>query len=277
MKGNRLSPEEKMKMIQEQNQRIKENMKKVKYKILVLSGKGGVGKTTVAVNLSVALQKEGYKTGILDVDIHGPNVPKMLGMEREKLIMEGGRIIPPEWNKGLKVISMAFLLQGKDTPVIWRGPLKASVIRQFLADVEWGELDFLVVDSPPGTGDEPLSILQLIPQTDIAIVVTTPQDVALLDSRKAVRFARELGVKKIGLIENMRGFICPHCGKEIYLFKKGGGERSAKELGIEFLGYLPLDVSVVECGDEGIPVILREGRVKEKMIEIIKRVEEWLN
>ena len=275
MKGY-LSPEERKQRIEEETRRIEENMKNIHRKILVLSGKGGVGKTTVAVNLSVGLAEKGYEVGILDVDIHGPNVPKMLGLEEEKLGLRGGRITPIFWKENLKVVSMAFLLEKSYLPVIWRGPLKTGVIRQFLADVDWGKLDYLIVDSPPGTGDEPLSVLQLIPSVDAAIVVTTPQEVSLLDCGKAVRFAKELKVNKVGVVENMRGLICPYCGKEIFLFKKGGGEKLSREFEVEFLGDLPIEPEVVEGGDKGRPVFFYGKRMKEKLRRLMEKVEEWL-
>jgi len=270
------SPQEHAKAMEAEKQRIENNMRKIKHKILVLSGKGGVGKTTLAVNLSVVLMKKGYQVGILDVDIHGPNVPKMLGLERDKLQSKEEKIIPSLWKENLRVVSMAFLLEDRNTPIIWRGPLKANIIRQFLADVEWGELDFLIVDSPPGTGDEPLSVCQLIPAVDLAIVVTTPQEVSLLDSRKAVNFAKELKAKRVGIVENMRGLICPYCSREIFLFKKGGGEDIAREFKVEFLGSLPIEPGVVEAGDAGEPVILKEGKIKESLETIAREIEKWL-
>ncbi len=270
------SPQEYMKTMEAEKQRIEKNMRKIKHKILVLSGKGGVGKTTLAVNLSVVLMQKGYKVGILDVDIHGPNVPKMLGLEGKKLQFKEEKIIPYLWKENLRVVSMAFLLEDRNTPIIWRGPLKANIIRQFLADVEWGELDFLIVDSPPGTGDEPLSICQLIPAVDVAIVVTTPQEVSLLDSRKAVNFAKELKARRVGIVENMRGLMCPYCGREIFLFKKGGGENIAREFKVEFLGSLPIEPGVVEAGDTGEPAILKEGKIKESLGKIGRKIEECL-
>lgn len=270
------SPQEHMKTMEAERQRIEKNMRKIKYKILVLSGKGGVGKTTLSVNLSILLMKKGYQVGILDIDIHGPNVPKMLGLEKERLGSRGEKITPSLWQEKLRVVSMAFLLEDRNTPIIWRGPLKANIIRQFLADVEWGELDFLIVDSPPGTGDEPLSVCQLIPAVDLAIVVTTPQEVSLLDSRKAVNFAKELKAKRVGIVENMRGLTCPYCSSEIFLFKKGGGENIAREFKVEFLGSLPIEPGVVEAGDTGEPAILKEGKIKESMERIGREIEEWL-
>ncbi|MBE0433441.1 Mrp/NBP35 family ATP-binding protein [candidate division WOR-3 bacterium] len=233
--------------------KVAETLSKIKNRLLVFSGKGGVGKSTVAANLGVALSERQLKVGLLDVDIHGPNLAKMLGVENERLVSAGeNSILPVAVTKHLSVVSMAFLLQDKNTPVIWRGPMKMKVIQQFLGDVVWGNLDWLVIDSPPGTGDEPLSVAQLIPATG-AIIVTTPQEVSLLDSRKAVNFARKLNLKIYGVIENMSGLICPHCGKVINLFKEGGGEKIARELGVTFLGKIPLDPKIVESGDSGKP------------------------
>ncbi|MBN1353483.1 MAG: Mrp/NBP35 family ATP-binding protein, partial [Candidatus Omnitrophica bacterium] len=233
----------------EQDKRLKERMLKIRHKLIVISGKGGVGKTTVAVNLAYGLAVKGNKVGILDVDIHGPNIAKMLGIEREKLAGSEAGIEPVRVLPNLKAISFALLLENKDQPVIWRGPLKMITIKQFLADVNWGELDYLIVDSPPGTGDEPLSVCQLIPDINGVIVVTTPQDVAILDSRKSVLFAKELKVPVIGIVENMSGFICPHCKKEINLFGMGGGEKSADDLKVPFLGRIPVEPEMVKFGD----------------------------
>lgn len=222
----------------------------MKNRLLVFSGKGGVGKSTVAANLALALAQKGMKIGLLDIDIHGPNLPKMLGVEDKRLDVSPVGIKPVEVNKNLKLVSMSFLLEDPNLPVIWRGPMKMKAIQQFLGDVKWGELDWLVIDSPPGTGDEPLSVAQLIPSTG-AVVVTTPQEVSLMDSRKAVAFARRLNLNILGIIENMSGMVCPHCGKRIDLFKVGGGQRSAQELGVPFLGKIPLDPQIVILGDEG--------------------------
>lgn len=243
------------KKIEKQDTRITETLDKIKNRILVFSGKGGVGKSTVAVNLGLALSEKQLKVGLLDVDIHGPNLAKMLGKEGQQLTSAGeNRILPVSVTKNLSFVSMALLLQDENTPVIWRGPLKMKMIQQFLTDVVWGRLDWLVIDSPPGTGDEPLSIAQLIPATG-AIIVTTPQDVSLLDSRKAVNFARQLNLKIYGIVENMSGFVCPHCGKRTNLFKEGGGEKAAKELGVPFLAKIPIDPKIVESGDDGKPFI----------------------
>lgn len=225
-------------------------LSRIKHRLLVFSGKGGVGKSTVAANLALALSQKGMKVGLLDVDIHGPNLPKMLGVEDKQLDVSSAGIKPVQVNKNLKLVSMSFLLQDPDLPVIWRGPMKMKAIQQFLGDVIWGELDWLVIDSPPGTGDEPLSVAQLIPATG-AVVVTTPQEISLMDSRKAVAFARRLNLKILGIVENMSGMVCPHCGKRIDLFKTGGGQKAALELGVPFLGKIPLDPQIVTLGDEG--------------------------
>ena len=213
-----------------QEERLAKNLSKIKNKLIVISGKGGVGKSTVAVNLAYGLAMKGLKTGVMDVDLHGPNVAKMLGIEDKKLVMSEAGIEPVEVVENLKAVSVALIIEDRDQPIVWRGPLKMGMIKQFLADVNWGELDYLIVDSPPGTGDEPLSACQLISDIDGAIIVTTPQDVAILDSRKCVGFARQLNVPFIGILENMSGMVCPHCGEDIEMFGSGGGERAATEL-----------------------------------------------
>ncbi|MCK4458867.1 MAG: Mrp/NBP35 family ATP-binding protein [Methanosarcinales archaeon] len=260
-----------------QDNRLKERMANVKHKILVMSGKGGVGKTTVAINLALTLATKGYEVGVMDADIHGPNVPKMLGIEdlRPDVAEDGISpvLVPPR----LKVMSLAFLLESKDTPVVWRGPLKMGAIKQFISDVFWGNLDYLIVDLPPGTGDEPLSVAQLIPDIDGAIIVTTPQDVALLDSRKSVSFARAIGMPIIGIIENMSGFKCPNCGEVIDLFKIGGGEHSAADMDVPFLGRIPIEPKIVESGDSGIPFVLEhESEAADAFEAIVDRVKEMV-
>jgi len=242
----------------EENLQIVENMARIRNKIVVMSGKGGVGKSTVAVNLALSLAAQGRKVGVMDVDIHGPDIAKLLGVEDERLQSTEDMIIPVRVNDNLSAISMAFLLEDRDTPVIWRGPLKMSAIRQFLGDVAWGDLDYLIIDLPPGTGDEPLSVAQLITDGAWAVVVTTPQDLALLDSRKAIRFAEQLKMKLAGVVENMAGLECPHCGEMIDLFKRGGGEAAAKEMGVNFLGRIPIDPQVVAMGDLGQPYVVDE-------------------
>lgn len=252
-----MNPEEAKKQMAEEKAKINKALEKMKNKVLVFSGKGGVGKTTVAANLGLALAKKGLKVGLMDVDIHGPNLAKMLGVEGKRMGMAGKGIAPVMVTDNLKLVSMAFLLENPDLPVIWRGPLKMKAIQQFLGDVLWEELDWLIVDSPPGTGDEPLSVAQLIPAT-YAIIVTTPQEVSVLDSRKAVSFARSLNLRIMGIIENMSGLICPYCGKKIDLFKEGGGEKAALELGVPFLGRIPIDPNVVISGDSGRAFILNQ-------------------
>ncbi|MCK5594866.1 Mrp/NBP35 family ATP-binding protein [bacterium] len=263
----------------QQEKRLNDNMNRIKHKLIVISGKGGVGKTTVAVNLAYGLAMNGHKVGILDVDIHGPNIAKMLGVEDAKLVgSPSGKIEPIEILPNLKAVSIAFMIDSPDKPIIWRGPLKMITIKQFLSDVNWGELDYLIIDSPPGTGDEPLSVCQLIPDISGAVIVTTPQDVAILDSRKTVLFAQTLKMKVIGIIENMSGFVCPYCKKNIDLFKSGGGEKSAKELRVPFLGRIPIEPRIVASGDSGKPFInsTKNTEINRVMERIIKKIVDFL-
>ena len=232
--------------------KIKETMARIKNKILVLSGKGGVGKSTVSVHLAVALAELGKDTGLLDVDLHGPSIPGLLGLSQQHLESEAGSLVPLLYGPRLKVISMGSIVGDQDTAVIWRGPRKGGAIRQLLGDVNWGPLDYLIIDAPPGTGDEPLSVAQTIPGVK-AVVVTTPQQVAIRDVRRSLKFLNKVGMPVLGIIENMSGLTCPHCGKEITLFKKGGGEDLAKEWGLPFLGRIPLDPRLVEEADAGLP------------------------
>ena len=229
----------------------------VKHVILVLSGKGGVGKSTVSVNLAFALANHGKNVGLLDLDFHGPNIPKMLGIEDQRPAVLADIIEPVHVTGNLAVMSMAFLLPDISTPVIWRGPMKMGAIQQFLSEVNWGALDYLVVDLPPGTGDEALTIAQLAPNVKGAVIVTNPQDVAVMDAVKAAKFIEKLELPVIGIIENMSGMICPHCKETIDLFSTGGGKKAAKDLGVPFLGAIPLDPEMVKAGDEGRPYILR--------------------
>jgi len=261
----------------EQDKRLKEKLTHIKNKMIVMSGKGGVGKTTVAVNLAYGLALREYKVGILDVDIHGPNIAKMLGAEDKRLESSPKGIHPVEILPNLKAISISFLLENRDQAVIWRGPLKMATIKQFIADIEWGELDFLVVDSPPGTGDEPLSVCQLITDINGSIIVTTPQDVAILDSRKSISFSKQLKVPVLGVVENMSGFVCPHCQHEIDLFGKGGGEKAALEFNVPFLGRIPVDPDTVKSGDSGKPFVrytkdTESAKAMESIIDKIANV-----
>ncbi len=258
---------------------LRETMGRIKYKFMVMSGKGGVGKSTVAANLAVTLALNGHQVGLLDADIHGPNIPKMLGLDMKRLEGSPDGVVPVLLYPNLKVVSMAFLLSDPDSPIVWRGPLKHGAFKQFLSEVSWGDLDYLVVDLPPGTGDEPLSIAQLINNVDGSIIVTTPQDVALLDSRKAVTFSRMLKIPVVGIVENMSGFSCPHCGKSIDLFKIGGGEKAASELRVPFLGRVVFDPDIVQKADMGIPFVenVPDSAAARAFREIGEKCEEFVN
>jgi ATP-binding protein involved in chromosome partitioning len=227
-------------------------IERIRHNIIVLSGKGGVGKSTVAVNLAVALGMEGKKVGLLDVDIHGPSVPKMLHLEGKKLESSEYKILPADFG-GLKVMSIGFLLPDEADAVIWRGPAKSGAIKQFIEGVEWGDLDYLVIDCPPGTGDEPLTVIQTIEKMDGAVVVTTPQDLAIADVRKSISFCGQLNLPVLGVVENMSGFVCPHCGGTVDIFKSGGGETLAKEMRVPFLGRIPMDAKIMASADDGKP------------------------
>ncbi len=215
-----------------------------------MSGKGGVGKTSVSVNLAMDLARKNHRVGIMDVDLHGPDVPRMLGFEGMLNLSKNRKLEPKRYSRNLSAVSIESLTPSRDDAIIWRGPIKYSAIRQFIADVEWGDLDFLVIDSPPGTGDEPLTIAQNIPDAK-AIIVTTPQEVSLADVRKSINFCKTVNMDIFGIVENMSGFSCPHCGGAVDLFGQGGGERMAKSLGLDFLGRIPFDPRVVACGDSG--------------------------
>ena len=258
-----------------QNKILDQKMACIKYKFMVISGKGGVGKSTVASNLATTLAMQGHSVGLIDADIHGPNIPKMLGIENERPVPDAEGLQPITTHYGLKVISIGLFLKSTDDAIVWRGPLKHSLIKQFLGEVHWGDLDFLIVDLPPGTGDEALSVAHLLKGIDGAMIVTTPQDVALLDSRKAVTFARQLPIPLLGIVENMSGFVCPHCHKSIDLFKKGGGEQAARELLIPFLGSIPLNPEIVTCGDSGKPIVAHNDQ--GDIVEAFKTIaERWV-
>jgi Mrp family chromosome partitioning ATPase len=266
---------EKEEYAKDEDTKISKTLAIIKKRLLVFSGKGGVGKSTVAANLAMAFARKKLRVGLLDVDIHGPNLAKMMGAEDKFMGVSPTGMKAVEVSKNLKLVSMSFLLQDPDLPIIWRGPMKMKAIQQFLGDVEWGELDWLIIDSPPGTGDEPLSVAQLIPATG-AVVVTTPQEVSVMDSKKAVAFAQKLNLKVLGIIENMSGMICPHCGDKIDLFKEGGGYKAALELGIPFLGKIPLDPRIVTSGDKGKPFIAEQpdSEASKAFMKIIENIIE---
>ncbi len=259
-----------------EKKQLAERMSKIKHKLIVLSGKGGVGKSTIALNLACALALTDRKVGLLDIDIHGPSIPMLLGMEGESIEVVDEVILPVRFAENLKVMSIGFLLSRQEDAVIWRGPLKMHLIKQFLKDVDWGERDYLVIDCPPGTGDEPLSIAQLLEDADGAIIVTTPQELALSDVRKCITFCRKLNLPVIGVVENMSGFVCPHCGKKVEIFKSGGGEKMAREMGVPFLSRIPIDPGVVESGDTGKPFIYddAESDTTEAFKQVIESVIE---
>jgi Mrp family chromosome partitioning ATPase len=235
---------------EQQDAALQDSLNRIKNKLIVMSGKGGVGKTSTSVNLSIALARIGYRVGLMDVDLHGPDVPRVLGLMGMLGLSENQKLEPMRFNDNLKVVSIESLTASKDDAIIWRGPIKYSAIRQFIADVEWGELDFLLIDAPPGTGDEPLTVAQTITDAK-AVIVTTPQEVSLADVRKSISFCHTVKMDIFGLVENMSGYICPHCGQQVDLFGSGGGERTAQEASIPFLGRIPFDPHVVTCGDNG--------------------------
>ncbi|MFN4197150.1 MAG: P-loop NTPase [Caldimicrobium sp.] len=246
---------EKNQILDQQDKRVREQLSKIKHKIMVMSGKGGVGKSTIAVNIAVGLSLLDYMVGLLDVDLHGPNIPKMLGARDLKLTRRpDGRLGAIKYSPNLKFLSIEPLLPSEDSAIIWRGPIKISAIKQFIGDIDWGELDYLVIDAPPGTGDEPLTVAKTIPDA-YALIVTTPQEVSLIDVKKSIRFCQKVKMRILGIVENMSGFICPHCGKAIDLFKKGGGQKLAEEMGVRFLGKIPVDPRIVDTSDRGKPIV----------------------
>jgi len=248
---------------------------RIKNKILVMSGKGGVGKTSTSVNLSVALAQKGYQVGLMDVDLHGPDVPRMLGLDKMPDLSDNGKLSPVEYSKNLSVISIESLTPGKDDAIIWRGPVKYSAIQQFIGDVDWGDLDFLVIDAPPGTGDEPLTVAQTISDAK-AVIVTTPQEISLADVRKSINFCKTVNMDIFGIVENMSGFSCPHCGEVIDPFGTGGGEKTAADAGLNFLGRVPFDPSVVACGDSGEAVQAKhtDSPVAKAFTEVASKLAE---
>ncbi|MCF8062360.1 MAG: Mrp/NBP35 family ATP-binding protein [Deltaproteobacteria bacterium] len=247
----------------EQDRMIEAGLKRIGRKILVMSGKGGVGKSTVAAAVALFLANRGFRVGLLDVDLHGPSIPRLLGIRGGLQMEEKGVVRPFAVNGNLSVMSMEMVLgENKDTAVIWRGPLKISAIRQFISDIEWGDLDFLVVDSPPGTGDEPLTVAQTIPDAE-ALIVTTPQEISLADVRKSIHFCRQVDLPILGLVENMTAMTCPHCGKEVSLFGSGGGASLAERMDLRLMGGIPADPGMVELGDRGALARLLEGPESE--------------
>jgi ATP-binding protein involved in chromosome partitioning len=259
---------------------LRRRMKKIKHKIAVISGKGGVGKTVTAVNLAIAFAMQGHenRVGLLDADIHGPCVPTMLGMQDEKLKVGPIGAFPALGPLGVKVVSMAFVLAGKEVPVIWRGPLKMRAIEQFLSEIAWGELDFLLIDLPPGTGDEPLSVMKLLPEMDGVVIVTIPSEVSQNVVGKAITFSRQLKVPVIGVVENMSGFVCPECGKETHIFKAGGGKKVAQEYSVPFLGSIPLDPRICEASDLGRPFIMEnpDSPASKAFMEIVEKIKAYI-
>jgi ATP-binding protein involved in chromosome partitioning len=278
MSGETEALEEKRRLIEEQEQLLKIRMGKIKHKVAVISGKGGVGKSTVTVNLAMAFALHGYKVGILDADIHGPSIPKMLGLSGQRLEVGPPGIFPAIGPFGIRVVSMDFLLPDENTPVIWRGPLKMTAIRQFLSDIVWGNLDLLLIDLPPGTGDEALSVAQLLPEMDGVIIITIPSEVSQIVVKKAVMFAKRLGLPIIGVIENMSGFICPNCGAKIDIFRSGGGKRISDDLKVSFLGGIPIDQKICEDSDKGMPFIAehKDSKASKAFMEIVQKIEEFL-
>lgn len=264
-------------LMNERLENIRRNMEKIKHKLIVISGKGGVGKTTVAVNLAFSLATVGFRVGILDVDITGPNVVKMLGINSELKPMvdpTSKKILPVNGPLNMKVMSMAFLMKNSDDPVIWRGPMKMGAVRQFLGDVMWGELDYLVCDLPPGTSDETLDILQLIPDENV-IIVSTPQEVALMDARKTINMAQIMERNILGIIENMSGFKCPKCGEFIRVFGEGGAEKAAKDFNIKLLGKIPFEIEIGQQSDQGLPFIIKypNSKSSKSFKAVVKKIE----
>lgn len=264
----------------ENDEKLQRHLEQIEHKILVMSGKGGVGKSSVAAYLAIGLSKLGYKVGLLDVDFHGPSIPRILGISGKFRLNEGNRtLIPHTYNGQMKVVSIECLLDDRDSAVIWRGPVKHGVIKQFVSEVQWEKLDYLIIDSPPGTGDEPLSVAQTIINTK-AVIVTTTQEIALADVRKSINFCHQLHMPILGLLENMSGYVCPHCHQESPLFGKGGGLRTAKEMGIPFLGSLPFDPDLVESSDRGVSLLDRPNgssftsALADFVSEVVRRSNE---
>ncbi len=246
----------------------------IKNKLVILSGKGGVGKSTVSANIAIALAEAGKKVGLLDVDVHGPSIPRIMGLKGQKAKIKSPWLIPVKWSENLKVISLGFLLPDDDEAVIWRGPVKGGLIKQFIEEVAWGNLDYLVVDCPPGTGDEPLSVLQILGEDAKAVIVTTPQAVSIDDVRRSITFCNKVGNKVVGIVENMSGFVCPKCGDTVDIFGSGTGERLAKETGVLYLGSIPLSKDIAQAGDMGkaLTELPDDHPVKQSLKEIVSKI-----
>jgi ATP-binding protein involved in chromosome partitioning len=261
----------------QEQEKLRDAMGKIKHKIAIISGKGGVGKSTVTVNLAAAFALMGKSVGVLDADIHGPSVPRLLGLEGQQVKVAPSGVFPVNGPLGMKVMSIDFFLP-EQAPTIWRGPLKMRAIRQFLADVDWGELDFLFIDLPPGTGDEPLSIAQLLPDIDGVVIVTMPSELSSSIVKKAITFAERLKMPIIGVVENMSGFICPHCGERTEIFQSGGGKKMAQEMSVAFLGSIPIDPKVSIDSDKGTPFVVshKDSVAAKAFMEIVKNVDEYV-
>ena len=263
---------------QEKDRKLAHNLSRIKHKVVILSGKGGVGKSNVAANVAAGLSLSGYSVGLLDVDVHGPSIPRFFGLEDSHPVTRDRKLVPLMWNGQLLVMSLGFLLKNREESVIWRGPVKMGLIRQFLEDVDWGDLDYLIVDCPPGTGDEPLSVVQLLGSEAHALIVTSPQDVAVDDVRRSVSFCRQTGNPVLGIVENMSGFVCPKCGEEAHIFSSGGGQRLALEMQVPFLGNIPLDPEMVKAADQGKPFIFEEKNTPafntlQKLLDPVRSLE----
>ncbi len=262
----------------QQRARIQDALSKIRHKIFVLSGKGGVGKSSISANLASALAKKGYRTGLMDVDVHGPSIAHMMGVtDLLDVSPDQQRLLPKQVNENLLVVSVQSLIPEKDQAIIWRGPAKTSMIQQFIGSVEWGDLDFLIIDAPPGTGDEPITIVQNISEA-LGIIVTTPQEVSLADVRKSISFCNTVKLKPLGIVENMAGFRCPHCNEPIELFASGGGQKTANAQGLDFLGSIPFDLNVVASGDAGTPLMLgdRQTDFTRAFSEIVDKILKQL-
>ena len=277
LERNRAQLEAYRKQAAEDQEKFKERMSKIKHKIAVISGKGGVGKSTITVNLATAFALKGSRVGILDADIHGPSVPRLLGLEGSQVQTTAMGALPVDGPLKMKVMSIDFFM-AEQMPTIWRGPLKMRAIRQLLGEIVWGDLDFLFIDLPPGTGDEPLSIAQLLPELDGVVIVTMPSDLSSSIVKKAVTFAQRLKLPIIGVVENMSGFVCPHCNEKIEIFSSGGGKKMAQEEGVPFLGSIPIDPKVSADSDKGAPFIIshKDSAAAKAFMEIVSKIVVYL-